>query len=66
MGPLRRAEAISAAQRTRLWAMVREHGVPEDALRTYLMMFLGVESTSDIARADYKELCRWITRYKPI
>ncbi len=44
---------ISAAQRKRLWAIAKEHAVPDDLVKTIVSEMAGVESTQDIPRTRY-------------
>jgi hypothetical protein len=49
----RNPEAISAAQRTRLFAVAREHKLATDKVREIIGRVAGVESSDDIPKAMY-------------
>lgn len=49
---------ISEAQGKRLWAISREHGVSDVALKTYLQKTFNVQHSYDIRRDDYDAICK--------
>ena len=51
---------ITPAQRTRLFALLRESKKPESALREFLKFSLDIESTKDIPMDAYDEVCAWV------
>lgn len=50
------SSVISAPQRKRLWAIAKEHEVPEELVKTIVLEVAGVESTQDIPREKYDAL----------
>lgn len=56
---------ISAAQRTRLWAMVSERKIPTEDYRRLVHRVTGQPSTKHILREQYDELCALVEAYAP-
>ena len=56
--PLRRP-VISAAQRKRLWAIVRKSSVKDDELKAHMLTKYHIEHTADIHADDYDAICAW-------
>ncbi len=44
---------ISPPQRKRLWAIAKEHAVPDDVIKSIVLEVAGVESTQDITKDRY-------------
>ncbi len=58
---------ISAAQRTRLWAIAKDAAVSEQRLRELVKEYAGVDSTKQIRWQDYDALCEAVAAevFKP-
>lgn len=50
---------ISDAQRKRFWALAKNAGWSEDEIKLKLRQTIGSESTSDMTKAHYEDLCKW-------
>lgn len=48
---------VSAAQLKRLNAMISEHGLNRDHIKLALKSQAGIDSTKDILKADYEDIC---------
>jgi hypothetical protein len=53
-------------QLERLWTIIRNHGRNEEAVRTWLQVAYGIDSTRDIKRKDYDEIIRCIESKDPL
>lgn len=54
------ARKITAAQRKRLFAIIRDQGIDESEFRQWLVDELGTEHTSDITQGNYEDVCQQI------
>lgn len=50
----------------RLWAIAKNCGRAKEEIKGYLRIKLGVESTSDILRRDYEQVCKDIAKPGPM
>lgn len=55
---------ISDAQNKRLFAIAKEVGIPNNTVTDYLKKHYKIESSKDINRKDYEDICKWIEGYK--
>lgn len=58
-------DKISEAQRKRLWAICKDKGVSEEALRNYIEEKHGFKSTGDVTRKTYEAICAWADKGGP-
>lgn len=52
---------ISEAQAKRLYAMWKSAGRDDNDVKAYLAATYNINSTREIARADYEAICAWVT-----
>ena len=53
---------VSEAQRKRLFAICKQHGVPESEVKDYILKF-GFASTKDLDKKTYDLVCEWAENY---
>lgn len=53
-------EIISEAQRKRLFAIANQVRIPQDDLKKYLKEQYRIDSSRDILKTDYEEICKWV------
>jgi len=53
------ADKISEAQSKRFYAIAKGKKLSDDTIKEHLAKNYGIESTRDILRKDYEDLCRW-------
>jgi len=53
-------EYITIPQRERMFAIARQNGVTNEALKQYIKEHYNIESTKDITKKDYADLMVWI------
>jgi len=56
---------ITDAQRKRLFAIVGDSGIKESELKLYLKNIFDIESSKDILKTNYDEICKWAGEQKP-
>ena len=55
-----------AGQRERLWAIIKSSGRTEQEVKAWMIVAYGYESTKDIKRKDYDEICKHIEKPGPL
>ena len=63
--PEPKTSCITDAQRKRLFAIVGDSGIKESELKLYLKNIFGIESSKDILKTNYDEICKWAGERKP-
>jgi hypothetical protein len=53
-------EIISEAQRKRLFSITNQARLPQEDLKKYLKNQYRIDSTKEIAKKDYEEICNWV------
>jgi hypothetical protein len=53
-------EVISSAQRKRMFALLNMGDHDEDALKTHLKDKYGIDSTKELLKSQYDDVCEWI------
>lgn len=51
---------ITEAQQKRLFAIAREHGVSNEAVKDYIDAQFGLVHTKDLNRQQYEQVCAWL------
>jgi len=57
-----KTELISIPQSKRLWAICQQNNVTESMLKKYLKEKFDLNTSKEIKRTDYKEICTWAER----
>lgn len=52
--------AITEPQRKRLFALAKEAGISHEDIKDYIKSVHGKESSKDLTRSEYEDVCKWI------
>lgn len=55
---------ISEAQRKRLFTITKNYDIKDEQIKQYLQEKYGINSTSQIRKADYDDICNWVETAK--